>query len=439
MTQKHKVYIETFGCQMNLNDTEIVKAIMIEAGFGIANEISNANVILLNTCSIRENAEDIVRNKIEYIYHKIKKRQYKTIFGVLGCMAERLGEKLLLYHNVINLVVGPDEYRKLPDFVNECFEGASKVAIEFNKDEVYNDIIPFRENGVSAWLSIMRGCNNFCSYCIVPYVRGRERSRSMESILREVDYLIKSGIKEITLLGQNVNNYLYDETKFPRLLEEVAKRNNEIRIRFLTSHPKNITSDLIDTIAKYDNICPHFHLPLQSGSNRILEKMNRKYTTEKYLSLTNEIKNKLPIVSITTDIIAGYPTETLADHQATLDVMKEVNFDSAFMFRYSPREGTKSFSEIDDIAEDEKIRRLNEIIDLQNKISKTINYFEIGKVVQVLVDGIAKKKENQLIGRTATNKNVVFENINNNSKIGDFVSIRIEKSTSKTLIGRIVS
>ena len=436
-----KIYIQTFGCQMNLNDSEIIKSIMIGAGYEFVNNIEEANVILLNTCSVRENAVNNVHNKIGHIYSKIKHRNYKTVFGILGCVAEHYGEKMLLYTNIVNLVVGPDEYRKLPELIKCCFEGESKVAIDLNSKENYNDIIPVRNNNISAWISIMRGCNNFCSYCVVPYVRGRERSRSVDSILREVDYLLAQDIKEITLLGQNVNSYFYDDINFPKLLEAVAIAAPNVRIRFLTSHPKDMTSELIDTIAKYDNICNYIHLPVQSGSNRILEKMNRKYTREHYLSLIREIREKLEEVTISTDIIAGYPTETLEDHQATLKLIKEVNFASAFMFYYSPREGTKAFEEVDDIPYDEKIRRLSEIINTQSKISFEMNQRRAHKkrvLKDVLIEGSSKKRNNQLMGKTKTFHTVVFDNINNKYKTGDIVSVKINFATSKTLKGYIV-
>ena len=436
----NKIYIQTFGCQMNLNDTEIIKSIMVSSGYDFVDKIQDAGVIFINTCAVRENAESKVYHQIEDIYQKIKKRDSITVFAVLGCMAGFLGDKVFECAKVVNLVVGPDEYRKLPDLVKSCFAGENKLAVELNVKENYDDIVPIRENGLSAWLTIMRGCNNFCSYCVVPYSRGRERSRSLGSILEEVNYLTKEkGVKEIVLLGQNVNNYFYNnEIDFPHLLSAIAVASPDIRIRFLTSHPKNMSSELIDTIARYENICNYVHLPVQSGSDKILSKMNRKYTRERYLSLIKEIKEKIADVSISTDIIAGYPTETLADHQLTLDLIKEVRFTSAFMFRYSPREGTKAFYEIDDVQEEEKIRRLNEIIALQNKISTEINKTKTNLTFEVLIEGPSKKGKNQLLGKTKIFDSVVFDNIDNKYAAGDLVNVLITDGTSKTLKGIIM-
>jgi len=434
----NKIFIHTYGCQMNLNDTEIVKSIMIEAGYEFVDKIYKANVIFLNTCTVRENAENTVHNAIKNIYQIIKKRKYRSVVGILGCMAEHYGEKMLLYTNIVNLVAGPDEYRKLPELIKCCFENESKVAIDLSNKETYNDIIPVRDNSISAWISIMRGCNNFCSYCVVPYTRGRERSRPMNIILHEIDLLVSQNIKEITLLGQNVNNYSHNDINFPKLLEAVASTAPNVRVRFLTSHPKNMSSGLIDIIAKYDNICNYIHLPIQSGSNRILEKMNRKYTADHYFSLINKIREKINEVSISTDIIAGYPTETLKDHQATINLIKEIRFSSAFMFYYSPREGTKAFNDIDDVPIEEKKRRLNEIIELQNKISNEINRNKIGTQYSILIEGSSKHGNNQLMGKTKTFQTVVFDNIENKYKAGDIVTVIIKSATSKTLKGFII-
>jgi tRNA-2-methylthio-N6-dimethylallyladenosine synthase len=465
MNNKHKIYIETYGCQMNLNDTQIVQKIMTDNGYLLADKIDDADVILLNTCSVRENAETKIYNKIEYLYHLLKKRKNKNVLGILGCMAERLGANLLNDNKVINLIVGPDEYRRLPELINLAFAGENNVAIDLSKQENYNDIIPLQRDGISAWISIMRGCNNFCSYCIVPYTRGRERSRSINTILNEVETLIKDNIKEITLLGQNVNSYNFsfsngqvplvdnsftlDNRAYPsvdnqsnidfsQLLEKVAKLANNVRIRFLTSHPRNMSSKLIDTIAKYDNICNYIHLPIQSGSNKILEKMNRKYSVEHYLSLIHEIKNKISDVAISTDIIAGYPGEKISDHYATLELMEKIRYSNAFMFRYSPRKGTKSYNEIDDVSELEKIRRLNEIINLQNKISEEENIKEIKNIVEILVENPSKKNEKQWLGKTKTAKIVIFDNFEKKYKAGDLIKVKIVQATSATLFGDII-
>ena len=455
---QHKLFIETYGCQMNLNDTQIVQSLMLEAGYTVANSIDDADIVLLNTCSVRNNAEEKIRNRIETLFHIFKKRKTTTILGVIGCMAERLQEKLFASNQVVSLVVGPDEYRKLPELARLAFEGEKRIAADLSKIETYNDVVPLRTDGLTAWVSIMRGCNNFCSYCVVPYTRGRERSRPFDAIVDEVKQLAEQGFKEITLLGQNVNSYsrsvaiLNDDaaqeeitensskqkSDFPELLETIAKAAPEMRVRFLTSHPKNFSFELIQTIAKYENICNYIHLPIQSGSNRILELMNRRYTTEKYLNLIEQIRQAIPDCVISTDIIAGFPSETLAEHNATLEVMRKVRYGSAFMFKYSPREGTKSFEIEDDVVEEEKIRRLNEIIDLQNKISLEENRKDIGKVFEILVENPSKKNKSEWFGRTKSAKLVVFDNSMNTYRIGDLVNVKINRVTSATLLGEII-
>lgn len=452
-TQTHTIYIETYGCQMNLSDTQVIQKIMLDSKFTLAETIDEADVILLNTCSVRDNAEEKIHNRIETLFHIIKKRKTKSILGIVGCMAERLQEKLISTDNVVSLVVGPDEYRKLPELIQLAFQGEKKVAVNLNSTEDYNDIIPFRTTGMSAWVSIMRGCNNFCSYCVVPYTRGRERSRPAQTIIDEIKMLHAKGFKEVTLLGQNVNSYRYENLVqenfnnnvsyrneknilFYNLLEKVAQAVPNMRIRFLTSHPMDMSIELIKTIANYDNICNYIHLPIQSGSNRILNLMNRKYTVEHYLNLISAIKNNIPDCSISTDIIAGYPSETLEDHNDTLEIMRNVRYSNAFMFRYSPREGTKSFKENDDVPEEEKIRRLNEIIHLQNKISTEENAKEIGKEVEILVEGTSKKRENEWLGKTKNYKLVIFDNSNKKTNIGDLINVEITKTTSATLFGQ---
>jgi len=440
---KHKLYIETFGCQMNLSDTQIVQSIMLDAGYLLASSLDDADIILLNTCSVRDNAEEKIHNRIETLFHLLKKRKTKNVLGVIGCMAERLQNNLLSSNQIISIVVGPDEYRKLPELIKLAFDDEKNIAVNLNSAETYNDIIPLRTNEISAWLSIMRGCNNFCSYCVVPFTRGRERSRPFETIINEVQQLAKNGVKEVTLLGQNVNSYSYSSDisennspkKFPQLIEEIAKKTPDMRIRFLTSHPMNLSLELVEVIAKYENICNYIHLPVQSGSNRILDLMNRKYTAEHYLDLINLLKNHIPTCAISTDIIAGYPSEKIEDHHATLDLMREVRYSNAFMFRYSPREGTKAFSENDDVPEAEKIRRLNEIIDLQNKISLEENQKDIGLDFEILVENPSKKNPKEWQGKTKTAKSVIFDNSEATYKSGDLLTVKIIKATSATLFG----
>ena len=460
---KHKLYIETFGCQMNLSDTQIVQKIMLEAGYLLASSLDDADIILLNTCSVRDNAEEKIHNRIETLFHILKKRKNKNVLGVIGCMAERLQNSLLSSNKIVSLVVGPDEYRKLPELIKLAFDDEKNVAVNLNSSETYNDIIPLRTvDEISAWLSIMRGCDNFCSYCVVPFTRGRERSRPFQTIINEVQILAENNFKEVTLLGQNVNSYSYsrgvlhtpiisgrmqyaptndnilenNSTKnFPQLLEEIAKIAPEMRIRFLTSHPKDLSDEVIKIIAKYENICNYIHLPVQSGANRILKLMNRKYTVEHYLDLIKKIKTTIPKCAISTDIIAGYPSETVEEHLETLELMREVRYSNAFMFRYSPREGTKAFSEKDDVPEAEKIRRLNEIIDLQNKISLEENQKDIAQQFEILVENPSKKNPNEWIGRTKTSKTVIFDNSEKNYKAGDLLTVKITKVTSATLFG----
>ncbi len=439
MTSQHNLYIETYGCQMNQNDTEIVSGIMAEGGYGIAENLNNADIILLNTCSVRDNAEERILNRVETLFHLLKKRKTPVILGVIGCMAERLQDRLLSTNEVISLVVGPDEYRKLPELARLAFEGNKGVAVDLSTIETYNDVIPLRTNGISAWISIMRGCNNFCSYCVVPYTRGRERSRPFDTIVDEAKSLWNNGIKEIALLGQNVNSYSYNDANFPKLLRTIAQELPKIRLRFVTSHPRDMSDELINTIAEFDNICKYIHLPVQSGSNRILQEMNRKYTIEHYLGLIEKIRTLMPHCGLSTDIIAGYPSETLDEHQATLDLFKMVKYDSAFMFKYSPREGTKAFSKPDTVSEEEKIRRLNEIIKLQNQISRENNHAEIGKTFAILVENASRKKATDWFGRTDTNKVVLFDNSTAKHTSGDIVNVRIIRSTGATLFGELIT
>ncbi|MGB9770457.1 MAG: tRNA (N6-isopentenyl adenosine(37)-C2)-methylthiotransferase MiaB [Candidatus Kapaibacteriota bacterium] len=438
MENKFKIYIETYGCQMNLSDTEIVSRIVANAGYDLVDSPTQANVILLNTCSVRDNAERKIRERLSQI-KRIKSEETPFVVGILGCMAERLRQRILENNTVVDLVVGPDEYRKVPDLIQRAFAGEKGIAVKLSRVETYDDIEPLRKEGISAWISIMRGCDKFCTYCVVPYTRGRERSRKLQLIVDEIKKLWDEGFKEVTLLGQNVNSYKCPETNadFADLLKECAKAVPKMRIRFITSHPQDMSNKLIETIAEFDNICKYIHLPIQSGSNRILELMNRNYTYEHYLERIHKIRSLIPDCALSTDIIAGFPTETLEDHNATLRALEEIRFDGAFMFKYSPREHTKAYKMVDDVPEKEKIRRLNEIIDLQNRISKEINLRERGKIHPVLVEGPSKKDNNKWSGRTDTNKVTIFEP-KLNTKIGEIVKVRITNSTSATLFGEVV-
>lgn len=425
---------------MNFNDTEIVSSIMKNSGWSITSNHEEANAILLNTCSVRENAETKIFNRLKHFENKFKKRKEKNVVGIIGCMAERLHEHLIELQHTVSIVIGPDEYRKLPQMLEQAMSGSKGVAVELSTVETYDDIIPLRTEGISAWLSIMRGCNNFCAYCVVPYTRGRERSRPLKSIVEEVKGLFDKGFKEITLLGQNVNSYRDEESQstFDVLISEIAKIDKSLRVRFTTSHPRDMSDKLIDAIAEHSNICKHIHLPVQSGSNRILKKMNRRYTVEHYLGIIEKIKSKIPEIALSTDIIAGYPDETIEDHQATLNLIEKVRYSGAFMFKYSPREGTKAYDEEDNIPEEEKLRRLNEIINLQNSIAKDLNAQDKGKILEVLVEQPSKRNEQEWMGRTSTNKITVFPNENGKYKAGDYVNVKIKRSTSATLYGEVV-
>jgi len=425
---------------MNFNDTEIVASIMKNSGWEIVATPEEATAVLLNTCSVRENAESRVIRRLKQYNHKFKKLNKRYIIGIIGCMAERFNQHLVDLENSVNVVIGPDEYRRMPALLDQALSGNKAVAVELSTVETYDDIIPLRTEGISAWLSIMRGCNNFCSYCVVPYTRGRERSRPMQSLIEETRQLFHKGFREVTLLGQNVNSYKDEETgsTFDILISKIAEISPLLRIRFTTSHPRDMSDKLIQTIAQYPNICKHIHLPVQSGSNRILKKMNRRYTVEHYLSIIDKIKSTIPNSAITTDIIAGYPSETEEDHQQTLELLKQVRFSGAFMFKYSPREGTRAFDEPDDVPEETKIRRLNEIINLQNSISKELNQLEKGRVLEVLVEAPSKKKHQEWMGRSSSNKVVVFPNPQGIYKTGDYVNVLIKKSTSATLFGEVV-
>lgn len=437
---KYNVYIETYGCQMNEYDSQILAGILSKTDkYNIISEPEGADYILLNTCSVRENAEITIYNRLNHL-KQYKKKRKNLVVGIVGCMAERLRKDIFAKSELVKIVIGPDEYRLAPDILKNSLAGETGIAVRLSRVETYEDIIPLRKEGVSAWLAIMRGCNHFCSYCVVPYTRGRERSRSSDSILKEIELLKNEGFKEVTLLGQNVNSYFdkNSNTNFPKLLRKVAEIASSMRIRYVTSHPLDMSDELIETMNKFENICNYIHLPFQSGSNRILKLMNRGYTREHYIERINKIKSTLSEYSLSTDIIAGFPTETDQDHQQTIELIKEVRFDGAFMFKYSPREGTKAFKMRDDVPEELKVHRLNEIIDLQNKISRDNNKSEIGRTYEVLVEKTSKKKPNEWMGRTKHNKVVIFDNSDSKHKMGDTISVKITRSNSATLVGVVV-
>ena len=436
-----KLYIETYGCQMNVADSEVVASVMQMAGYETTESLDEADAVFLNTCSVRDNAEQKIYHRLEALAALRRKRP--LIIGVLGCMAERAQKDLLENHHA-DLVAGPDAYLSLPDLIAQAETGHKAMNIELSTTETYKDIVPQRiglGHKIGGFVSIMRGCNNFCHYCIVPYTRGRERSRDVESILKEVRDLRDRGFKEVTLLGQNVNSYRSlesgdrsQETDFPSLLRKVAEEAPEMRVRFTTSHPKDMSDETLRVIAEVPNVCKHIHLPVQSGSDRILKLMNRKYTREWYLDRVRAIREIIPDCGLSTDIFVGYHSETEEDHQLSLDLMREVGYDSAFMFKYSERPGTYASKHLpDDVSEEEKIRRLNELIALQTEISAQQNKKDEGKIFDVLVEGFSKRSRDQLCGRTEQNKMVVFDK--NGHHIGETVKVKITGSTSATLLG----
>ncbi len=433
---KNYVYIETYGCQMNFADTELVMGILKNRGFEVAKEIDDANIILLNTCSIRDNAEQKIHSRLEHLRGN-KRRNPNAVIGVLGCMAERLRKDLIEEKKIVDLVVGPDEYRRLPEFIDAAYGGEKGIGVKLSRTETYDDITPYREDGLSAWISVMRGCDKFCTFCVVPFTRGRERSRALESIVAEIKLLGPRGFKEVTLLGQNVNSYSDEGKDFADLLAACASADPTIRIRFSTSHPQDLSDKLLYTIAAHENLCNYIHLPVQSGSNTILEKMNRTYTIEHYLSIIDKARKIIPGVCFSTDIIAGFPTESDEDHQMTLDVMRKVCYDGAYMFKYSPREGTKAYEMGDDVSEEIKSKRLNDIIDLQQQISWKINQALIDSEDTILIEGNSKKSDEFLAGRTDTNKICIIPR-KENIKIGDYVRVKINRATSATLFGEVV-
>ncbi len=431
-----KLYIETYGCQMNVADSEVIASVMKMAGYETCETLDEADAVLLNTCSVRDNAEQKILHRLEALNAERNRRKSRgLIIGVVGCMAERVKDDLIRHHHA-NLVAGPDAYLSLPELFAAAECGQPAINVELSTTETYRDVLPTRihANHISGFVSIMRGCNNFCHYCIVPYTRGRERSRDVDSILREVADLADRGYKEVTLLGQNVNSYLAADTTFPQLLEKVATAFPQLRIRFTTSHPKDMSDETLEVMARHPNLCRHIHLPVQSGSDRILQLMNRKYTREWYLGRVEAIRRILPDCSITTDIFVGYHSETEDDHQQSLSLMRQVGYDSAFMFKYSERPGTYASRHLpDDVPEDVKLRRLNELIQLQNELSAESYQKDIGHEYEVLVEGVSKRSRDQLFGRTPQNKVVVFDR--GGHRIGDLVRVRITASSSATLQG----
>ena len=437
-----KLYIETYGCQMNVADSEVVASIL-SPYYSITDSLHEADLILLNTCSVRDNAEQRIRKRLrEWV--SLKKKKKSLLIGLLGCMAERIKEQLLEEEKSLDFIAGPDAYRNLPELIEKASVGIVSFNVHLSEEETYDDIDPVRyaSNGVSAFISIMRGCNNFCSYCVVPYTRGRERSRDPKTIIAEAQTLFEKGFREITLLGQNVNSYCWKTTEknieFADLTEQIALISPLLRVRYATSHPKDISDKLLFVMAKYPNVCHYIHLPVQSGSNTVLKKMNRVYTREYYLERIRKIKEILPDCAISTDVIAGFCGETEQEHQDTLALMREVGYEYAFMFKYSVREGTKAAEKFeDDVSEELKIKRLEEIIALQQHLSLESNKRDIGKTVTVLVEGVSKRSDQHLFGRNSQNKVCVFPK--KNYKIGDYVEVKILRCTAGTLIGEAMN
>jgi tRNA-2-methylthio-N6-dimethylallyladenosine synthase len=437
-----KVYIETYGCQMNVADSEVVASILLQEGFESSKDIKDAGVILINTCSIRDNAEQRIWGRLKEINH-LKKKNKNLKIGLIGCMAERLKENLLEADNLVDIVAGPDAYRDLPGLIAEAEGGHKGVNVLLSREETYADISPVRmdKNGVTSFVSIMRGCNNMCAYCVVPYVRGAERSRDPESILSEVKDLFDKGYREVTLLGQNVNSYAWKNDNgsmgFPELLEKVALTDPLLRVRFSTSHPKDISDELLHTIARHSNLCRHIHLPAQSGSSRILKLMNRGYSREWYMDRIKAIKSIIPDCSISTDMITGFCTETEDDHKESLSLMELAGYDFAYMFKYSERPGTGAARKLkDDVTEEVKSQRLTEMIALQNKLSARSKKNDVGMIFDVLIEGFSKRSSEHFSGRTSQNKVVVFPA--DGRRKGEYVKILIERATSATLTGRII-
>lgn len=435
-----KLFLETYGCQMNVADSEVVAAVMQTIDYDVTDVLDEADAVFLNTCSIRDNAEQKILSRLQFFQNMKKKRP--LLVGLLGCMAERTKDELIS-QKLADLVVGPDSYLDLPNLVSLAEQGLPALNVELSTTETYKEVVPVRIAGnlISGYVSIMRGCNNFCSYCIVPYTRGRERSREVDSIIREVEDLQNRGYKEVILIGQNVNSYLYKEegmspVTFADLLRMVAEKFPNMRVRFTTSHPKDMADEVLEVVASHPNICNHIHLPVQSGSNKILKLMNRRYTREWYLDRIAAIRRIIPDCGISTDMFCGFHDETEEDHQETLSLMREVGFDSAFMFKYSERPGTYASKHLpDNISEETKIARLNEMIALQNELSAISNKNDIGKTFEVLVEGRSKRSNEQFCGRTQQNKMMVFPK--GNYKVGDLIKVKVVSTTSATLIGEL--
>jgi len=439
-TDAPKLYIETYGCQMNVSDSEVVNSIMIDNGYALTDKAENADIIFINTCAVRDNAEQRIRNRLQAL-NALKKKRKGLIIGMLGCMAERLKTKLVQEEQILDIVAGPDAYRTLPQLVKQAGIGQKAINVLLSREETYAEISPVRKdaNNVTAFVSITRGCDNMCAFCVVPFTRGRERSRNPESILREVREIISEGYKEITLLGQNVDKYNWNkgEVNFAQLLKMTAEINPNIRIRFSTSYPQDFTDEVIKTMAAYNNICKYIHLPVQSGSNEMLDKMKRGYTREWYLNRIDAIRKYIPDCAISTDMISGFCGETEENHRDTLQLMEKVGYDFAYMFMYSERPNTfaaKNFE--DDIDEEIKKKRLNEVIALQQKLSLQSNEKDVGKVFEVLVEGFSKKSQERLFGRNSQNKVIVFDK--EDAKIGEYVNVKVNSCTSATLLGEII-
>lgn len=437
-----KLFIETYGCQMNVADSEVVASVMQMAGYELTEHIEEADAIFVNTCSVRDNAEQKIYGRLQY-FNSLRKKKKSLLVGVLGCMAERVKDDLIQNHHV-NLVAGPDSYMDLPNLIGAAEQGEKVMNVELSTQETYKDVMPLKLPGVhiSGFVSIMRGCNNFCTYCIVPYTRGRERSRDIDSILNEIRNMDTNGFKEVTLLGQNVNSYLFEKEgeriNFSMLLEKVAQEVPNMRVRFVTSHPKDMSDETLHVIARYPNICRYIHLPAQSGSSRILKIMNRKYTREWYLDRIAAIRRILPDCAISTDLFCGFHSETEEDYQETLSLMREVGYDSAYLFKYSERPGTYAAKHLaDDVPEEVKVRRLQGLIDLQNKLSEESNLRDIGKTFEVLVEGFSKRSREQLFGRTSQNKVVIFDK--KNFHVGQFIQVKITGASSATLFGEPIA
>lgn len=445
-TYRKRFYIESYGCQMNFADSEIVASVLHQEGFGATRNLEEADLIFINTCSIREKAEQTVRKRLTE-FRRLKEGKPGMLVGVLGCMAERLKSKFLEEEQLVDIVVGPDAYRSLPALVEEAAGGQKAVNVLLSREETYADIAPVRfdSNGVSAFVSIMRGCNNMCSFCVVPFTRGRERSRDVHSILHECEELFRAGYKEVTLLGQNVDSYYFtpengEPVTFARLLEQVAQISPELRVRFSTSHPKDITDEVLLTMSRHENICKYIHLPVQSGSTRVLQMMNRTYTREWYMAKVERIRELLPDCGISSDVIAGFCTETEEDHADTLSIMEFSRYDMSYMFFYSERPGTLAQRRFaDDVPEDVKKRRLTEIVNLQNRLSLESNRRDIGKTYKVLIEGDSRRSEADWMGRNSQNKVIVFPKEGYEWKKGDYVWVKVEDCTQATLLGKIIT